>query len=693
MQRVFKVIYSKIEIPLLLGIVCLAIWLRLSTANVSILLDYDPWFWFRHAQEILNNGFLPPKWDIFSFFPPGRPVDYQLGWSYTIAAFYKLSQYVMPSLTLMKFSIYWVAIFAGICAIPAYFVGKMVTNKWGGLVTALLALMSVTFIAVSMAGYPDSDAVDVFYTFLSILTTLYAIKQNPRSKKGIFAIALAVISYWLFAFNWNSSWYIYYMFLGFIPLYIFFQIIEGILSREQRSSLFGLIKTKIKDNKNTILTILLIGIFGGALTFLTSGWPFNTITPWDQLLNGLNFLSGKALIVNISVAELQSINVFSQEGLVQVFGRVGTVSAILALLIFPLLILKLWYKKKITIVEYFVIIWMMFSLWLITRGVRFSLLFSLAIATSAGVVVGSFVQFFKERKNIFLVSSVYALIILGMIWYISDSIQFSQSAMGMDIGDNWRNALNWIRNNTDSKALITTWWDPGHIIAGYAERRVHADGAHCTVEDCIPFNHNVRIQDMGRIFATSNENESLQILKKYEQLSPQDCQRVKQTFGSIVPAEACDKVPEMYLIASSDLIGKYYWLSFFGEGTGKNYIQLSLSNYGTDQQGNVAAYYYGGGSITIVIRNNSYIPVLNNKMIAHEIIYFQNGKMVTNTFNTSETVEGTVWVDPSFQVVIYMEPAVKNSVFTSLYFFNGEGLKNFQLVFNNGEVKIFKVKL
>src|SRR3989304_10310140 len=256
MQRVLRAIFDRIEIPILIAIVGISIWLRLATANVPDILDYDPWWFFRHAKEILDNDFLPPKWDMLSYFPPGRPVDYQLGWPYTIAIFYKLAQFVMPAITLSKFSIYWIAIFSGLCAIPAYIVGKMVTNKWGGLVTAFLATTSVTFLAVSMAGYPDSDAVDVFYTFLATLTTLYAIKQNPRTKRGIIAIAFAILSYWLFAFNWNSSWYIFYMFLGFIPLYIFFQIIEAIAAREQRTSFFGLIKNKIKEDKNIVIAIL-----------------------------------------------------------------------------------------------------------------------------------------------------------------------------------------------------------------------------------------------------------------------------------------------------------------------------------------------------------------------------------------------------------------------------------------------------
>ncbi|HLC39442.1 MAG TPA: STT3 domain-containing protein [archaeon] len=688
MQSFLKPIFKRIEIPLLLGIIGLAIFLRLTTANVSELLDYDPWWFFRHAQEILSNGFLPPKWDILSYFPPGRAVDYQLGWPYTIAIFYKLTQSVMPALTLTQFSIYWIAIFSAVCAVPAYLVGRMVTNKWGGLVTAFISTISITFLAVSMAGYPDSDAVDVFYTFLTILTTLYAIKQDPKTKKGIAAILIAVVSYWLFAFNWNSSWYIYYIFLGFIPIYLFFQIVESLISRQPVA-----VGKKIKDAMPIIVAIILTGVIGTAASFLTEGWPFNTINPIQQLLNGFNFLSGQALIVNISVAELQPINVFSREGLLQVFSRVGFAPAILALLIFPFLFIKFWYKKKITLMEYFVIIWMIFSLWLITRGVRFSLLFSLAVATSAGLIIGELVEFLKQKKNLFLVATVYGLIIFGMIWYVSDSLQFSQTTSGLDIGDNWRQALNWIKDSTDKKALIATWWDPGHIITGFTGRRVHADGAHCTPESCIPYNHNVRIQDMGRIFATSNEDESLQILKKYEQLTPQDCQLVKTTFGSVVPDEACDKVPEMYLIASADLIGKYYWLSFFGTGTGRSYVQLPLSNYGVDQQGNIAAYYYGGGAIVVAIRNESYVPILNNKVIANEIIYYKDNKPVTQTFNTSDTVQGTVWVEPSFGSAIFMEPDVKNSVFTKLFFFDGEGLKNFQLVFNNGEVKIFKVNL
>jgi hypothetical protein len=387
---------------------------------------------------------------------------------------------------------------------------------------------------------------------------------------------------------------------------------------------------------------------------------------------------------------------------------------------------KFFTKKEIHNAEYFTIVWMILAFWLITRGIRLALLFSLATAAASGFVVGNLVIMMKNKKNLFLYSTVIGLLLFGLIWHISENVQASlAAAQGYDIGQNWVDALNWIKDNTDQKSLIVTWWDPGHIITGFTGRAVMADGAHCTPDSCVPYNHNIRIQDMGFAFSTNNENDSLQVLEKYQQLTPDQCQQLKQKFGNAVPDAACDKISSMYLIASADLIGKYYWLSYFGSCLNKyglqtgqscytisppdfksigdsqcasgtancNFIQLGLSNYGSDNQGGIAAYYYGGGAITIAVRNNTLIPILNNKYIANEILFFQNGRILGRTFNTSDTVPGTVWIDPSFQSVIYMNPNIRNSVFTHLFFFNGQGLNSFQLVYDNGEVKIFKVNL
>jgi len=745
MQNPVKLIYKNFHIILLLGIIVLAIGLRLSSADFTRISDYDPWWFFRHTEEILNNNLVPPKWDILSYYPPGRPVDYYEGWSWTNAVAYLAAKVVLPNISLTRFTGLFITVFAGLCAIPAYFVGKYVTNKWGGLVTALFGTVTVINITRSLAGYIAADAADVLYTFIVVIAMLYTMDTwkdfsflSLKTKKGIkyfLTLFLTIFAYWLFAMNFNNSWYIYYIFVLFIPFFIFFKILESVIARKPIH--LGAI---LVENKGLILSIILIGIIGEIVTLLTAGWPFNTVDPIRGVLTGFNFISGQALLVNISIAELQPLNLacfnptsssYSTQDCLNTrtsfIQNIGIAPLILGLFGLPAITLyKLFTKKEIHVAEYFTIVWMILAFWLISRGIRLALLFSLATAAASGFVVGNLVMMIKNRKNVLLFSTVIGLLLFGLIWHISDNIQASmQAAQGFDIGQNWVDALNWIKQNTNPKSLIVTWWDPGHIITGFAGRPVMADGAHCTPESCVPYNHNIRIQDMGFIFSTSSEDDALQILKKYQELSPQQCQLAREKFGDMMPSDACDKVPEIYLIASSDLIGKYYWLSYFGSCLNKygiqtgqscysmlppdfknlvdpivaqnpqnyQFVRLSLSNYGLDQQGGIGAYYYGGGAITIAVRNNTLIPVLNNKYIAREIIFFQNGQMFTNTFNTSETVDGTVWVDSSFRTAIFLSPAIRNSIFTRLFFFDGQGLNDFQLVFNNGEVKIFKVKL
>jgi dolichyl-diphosphooligosaccharide--protein glycosyltransferase len=695
MKKLLDLTLKKSHLLMLLLVMYLAVWLRWTTANFDIILDYDPWWFYRHAEELVKNNLIPPKWDELSFFPPGRPVDYYLGWSYTVAIFYVITKIFIP-ITLMKFSGYFIAFFSAACAIPAYLVGRQITNKWGGLVTAFFAVITPTFLAVSMAGYVDSDAVDVFYTFLAVLTTLYALKKTSSgkllSKSSILAILLAVFSYWLFAFNWNNSWYIYFIFVAFIPLLIIFYTIESFFSRKQEN-FNAVFARKLKESRNIILTILLIGIIGEIVCLFTSGWPFNTVPPHQQLLEGLNIVTGKSLLVNISVAELQTINVFSREGFIAVASRIGIIPTILAVCgLVSITLYKLFYVKKISLAEYFAIIWMIISFWLITRGVRFSLLFSMAVATTAGFVVGNLIEFLKNNKEVFVLATVYGLLLFGFIWHLSDNISFSQGAGGMEVDQNWKDALNWLKTNADKKALVSTWWDPGHIIAGYTGLRVHADGAHCGYS-CIPYNHDVRIQDMGKTFSTSDENEAANIMKKYMQLTPEQCKEVKQKYGDIVPKDACDPVPEMYFIASYDLIGKYYWLSFFGTGQGRNYAQVQIS--GQDANGNLI---YGDGVLTLAVKNDQLVPILNvpqqgiSNAVVKNIIYYQNGvEQKLEYSNVTNSIDGLVFVDPSFRLITYMDSTMQNSVFTKLFFFNGKDLTHFKLVFNNPEVKIFKM--
>jgi dolichyl-diphosphooligosaccharide--protein glycosyltransferase len=272
-----------------------------------------------------------------------------------------------------------------------------------------------------------------------------------------------------------------------------------------------------------------------------------------------------------------------------------------------------------------------------------------------------------------------------------------QYSRGYGISENWRSALDWLKQHGNTTTLVATWWDPGHIIAGYTGLKVHADGAHCGPGVCIPYDHNIRIQDMGRIFSTSNEEEAYSILKKYTYLTKEQCDEVKKKYGkmiydNILKEDPCNvNITKIYFIASNDLIGKYYWLTYFGTGTGRQYVVLPLT--GRDNQGNLV---YGNGILTLAFKDNKIVPILNIpsqgifNMVVRKLVFVYQGNLYNFDYsNVTNKIDGLVFSDGS--TAIYMDPQTANSMFTKLYFFNGEGLKYFKLVYSNPEVKIFEV--
>jgi dolichyl-diphosphooligosaccharide--protein glycosyltransferase len=673
-------------------------YIRMPTFNSKIILDYDPWWFYRHAKDILDNNFMVPKWDLLSFYPPGRPAQPQQGWPYIIVVMYKVIS-IFSSMSFMDVAKLSPVIMSALTVIPAFFLGKLISNKWGGIATSLFATLTPTFIGVSMAGYCDTDAPVVFFSFLCTWIVILAIQ-----KKKILYYALAVLLNTFFIYTWFFGWYILFFFGLLIPALFVFRLVEDIA--HEKKLRFDLRKalTETKDVAIPILIILIatniaiipvLGILGTVYSFITIN---------------LGFVSHTGMLVNVSVAELQVINILTKAGFQTVADRIGLAPTLLTLIALPLLVfLKVYKKIKIHFAEIFMFLWALLTFYMILNGIRFSIQFSIAASTAAGYVIGNMAKYL--RKDV-IGATLFGFVMVLILVFVSNAIQMGYQTGGMEVDQNWVSALDWLKQNADQNSLVVTWWDPGHIIAGYTGLKVHADGAHCGLGECIPYNHNVRIQDMGRIFSTSSEDDAIYLLQKYKNFGTTQCNQVKQVFGDIVPKNACDPVNDIYVIASNDLVGKYHWMSFFGDclrqfgvknadscyslgpewfqtnAQAKDFYQLPIS--GVDQSQGVISY--ANGMVNLIRKGDQWVPVYNNKFVIREIDYFENGQEKHLSFqNVTDSIDGLLWVDPSMQAVIFMEPDVRNSLFTSMYFWDGAGLKHFQLVFNNPELKIFKV--
>jgi asparagine N-glycosylation enzyme membrane subunit Stt3 len=218
--------------------------------------------------------------------------------------------------------------------------------------------------------------------------------------------------------------------------------------------------------------------------------------------------------------------------------------------------------KKVFVLSAFGAIMALLVLFLSDKPLASGIGLCLLLACLAGMYVRKKVT--RRQTVISMVS--YLTVFIAIVFYIMPAAALSQG-QGTVLSENWWQALNWIKNNTDECATVATYWDPGHFITGIAERAVVFDGAsqnsvliksYNGTESGLkitPYDNGIkevsvyegvnetraRIKDVTTVMLTANESLAVSILRDY-----------------VKPG--CN---EIYFIASSDLIFKSQWWSYF----------------------------------------------------------------------------------------------------------------------------------
>jgi len=529
-----------------------------------------------------------------------------------------------------------------------------------------------------------------------MILTLYLGIRALR-KKTLASICIAVIGFTAYMITW---WMFLYPLIIVIASIIVYFVLNLLLRRGNNKIKFSFsekIKSSLKEIKGQIkvIIVIVIGLFLTNL-ILTN---FNLNLTIFEALNALIGFAQKAeaWIVNISIAELQPFDIFNFNGWILAMGRFITGNNIIDNLLFLIFIIMMifgvinTYKKDLKLLSFLITILLIATI-TTTRGIRFTEFSSAFFLVLIGVGFGNFIEWSK-KDNLLKAFSV-GLCILTILIAADLGFQLGKG-VGPDINSNWDNAWTFLRTQTPEDSLIGTWWDPGHMITGLAERRVIGDGAHCGWA-CM-YTINDRITDLGKIMATDNENESLELIRKYQGNSA-----------------------KVYWIASDDLIQKFRWLQYFGEGcdgvSDPNcplYIMIPEQSRSFDNMGNIIFRNYG----SIIVYNTELpVPIFTqdiNAALFDEVIFYSNGEPVELKFTeeeknniltelrplerelnirfTNQSMPMTVWVPQHFSYIVIIPPNQRNSVFTKMFFLEGKGLEHFKQVFRNEQVKIYEV--
>tara|TARA_Y100000310_G_scaffold149558_1_gene148917 strand:- start:4477 stop:7680 length:3204 start_codon:yes stop_codon:yes gene_type:complete len=408
----------------------------------TYLLAIDPYFWTRHARNILQNGHPGDElrngkpWDTHMLAPVGRGVPFDMFHAYFIAFLFKVLSFFNQNLNLLSVAFYTPVIISALSVIPTFFITRKVTGNFGAFIAALIIAIHPSFLNRTVGGFADTDAYNIMFPLFIAWIFLEAL-ESKTTKKNIVLSVLAGLLVGLYSMTWGGWWYIFDFILISTVLYIAYYIFV------HRKELMGKITnfTKQKAVKNSLTFLMIFFIVAGiSVSFfvsygqfkkfytnptgfaklkevgITKIWPnvFTTVAEQnpaslDNVINQVGL--GKFYFFLISLMGI-ALTLATNKGRKRLWFVGGTLAwyllililkiqdlnTFLILIIIPIairIIIALWESDKDIEIKYaiFLILWFITTIFASTKGIRFILLMVPAFAIGFGIASGEFYRY------------------------------------------------------------------------------------------------------------------------------------------------------------------------------------------------------------------------------------------------------------------------------------------------------------
>ena len=484
--------------------------------------EFDPFFNFRATKFIVDNGYVEYfAWhDDKSWYPDGRNVSAtsQVMLHITTAALY---QSFGMGQSLYDFTILFPVIIGSLTTIVIFALVRVLGGTTAGLLASLFFAVSMPVIIRGMVGWFKSEPLGLFYGFLGVYLFLSGIKSD-NGKVSFFKLIAGGVFVSLGISSWGGTQFFVILlvlfFLG-IPflrkdkkfitwaLPVFVSALLLTIAMFERPGVgfvlgyggLGLIGStvfvlsffqiqKIKVKNNIRYGFLLLG--GFVLVGISSIVTNAVSLPSFRYLNAVNpFLSSDNTIVQ-SVAEHSSVTMeqlFPSLSVLMIFSGIGV------WLLFHIKENQNFHIKNDMIL--FALIIGFVGIYISSAFIRLEIFGSIAVIVLASIGVSLLISnvLKKHSKNslssIAKFSFVVVIIVLLTIpvalpvnanWInvvkIPPTILHGGTHFNITTND-WGDALEWIKGNTEHDAVIAAWWDYGYWITAIGDRTTLIDNA------------------------------------------------------------------------------------------------------------------------------------------------------------------------------------------------------------------------
>ena len=167
---------------------------RLQNENgQTYLIAIDPYFWMRHAKNVINNGNAGDElrenpytgkqmpYDSHMIAPVGRFVPGDMFHAYLEAYTFKLMSVFNKGIELMKVAFFMPVILAALAVIPAFFIAKKIGGNFAGFIAGMIIAVHPSFMTRTVGGFSDTDPYNVLLPLFIALFFLLAqrmVKSN-----------------------------------------------------------------------------------------------------------------------------------------------------------------------------------------------------------------------------------------------------------------------------------------------------------------------------------------------------------------------------------------------------------------------------------------------------------------------------------------------------------------------------------
>lgn len=624
---------NKIAIILIL-IFILAFGIRGHLLKYPYMFEFDP-YWHLRATGYVIQGDLPAN-DPLGFYGQGG-TSYagqpKFLWYFT-AFLYSVFTLggAYNKLILIEFGRWLPAIFGALICVGIYFLGKEMYNKKTGIVMAIIAATIPAFVYRTMAGFFEEDSLGFLWMVIGFIFFVKALKEINSTKKNIIYSIIAAFFFILMAMTWQ-------MFL-LIPLVLIAYFVLNLI--------YMGIKHDTKQHfRHFIKTFLIIFLLFTVITTLIQG------TGWIK--NTTSYVTNYLPINKENIARLEKTAVSETDILGATVGEENTGKQFflhkynfllwVPFVVLPLIFFYLIFSKK---KDYFALIifsWLAITTFMAWSKLKFTYTLGIPIALGVGYLFYICYEWAKKSSITIKRTTTIFFIFLILTSIAAGSHFVTTNKPPIDEEIDWQNTLFWIDANTPTDAKIFNWWDYGHWITFFTDRKASTDNTNSHMEGD---------SDYAMFIITNDMNTNKEILKKYD---------------------------ADYLIADSGYFSRYnsfaayaYVTTNFSDPKVSKYMGVVLSCTPTVTENTNQLNYNCGGNI---FTKNEFLKI-----------------PTTWQSQPSQILQGTpvfVYRSSNNNELYIFNAAVNNSTFAKLWFNDPSAQDIGELAYSSGNVRVYKI--